>query len=165
MSSKDSEHMSTGRPEAGAYYAGLYNEAEHKLAELQAQLDSQRKTFSEAQAIEHKKWSDHCDELQATIARLTAENERLKGGQGEAVLFVAVESIEDPECVGMHATRKVNDLQHVPLYTSQPAPVSVVMPTALSTEDGPHYSDNRASELGYLAGYNACLDKVKELNQ
>ena len=49
--------------------------------------------------------------------------------------------------------------------TSQPAPVSVVLPTLISSEDGPHYSNNRASELGYLAGYNACLDKVKELNQ
>lgn len=42
----------------------------------------------------------------------------------EPVLFVAVESIEDLECVGMHATRKANDLQHVALYTSPPAPVS-----------------------------------------
>lgn len=46
-----------------------------------------------------------------------------------------------------------------------PAPVAVVLPTILSSEQGPHYSDNRTSELGYLAGYNACLDKVKELNQ
>jgi len=45
------------------------------------------------------------------------------------------------------------------------APVSVALPTLISSEDGPHYSENRASELGYLAGYNACLDKVKELNQ
>lgn len=44
-------------------------------------------------------------------------------------------------------------------------PASVVLPTILSSEQGPHYSDNRTSELGYLAGYNACLDKFKELNQ
>lgn len=49
-------------------------------------------------------------------------------------------------------------------YTSPPAPVAVVLPTLISSEDGPHYSDNRASECGYLAGFNACLDKVKELN-
>lgn len=49
--------------------------------------------------------------------------------------------------------------------SEQPAPVAVVLPTILSAEQGPHYSDSRASELGYLAGYNACLDKVKELNQ
>ena len=47
----------------------------------------------------------------------------------------------------------------------QPASVAIVLPTILSSEQGPHYSDNRTSELGYLAGYNACLDKFKELNQ
>lgn len=40
----------------------------------------------------------------------------------------------------------------------------MVLPTILSSEDGPHYSNTRTSELGYLAGYNACLDKIKELN-
>lgn len=51
-----------------------------------------------------------------------------------------------------------------PLYRSPPAPVTV-LPTPISSEDGPHYSDNRASELGYLAGYNACIDKIKEMNR
>jgi hypothetical protein len=36
MRSKTLEHMSTGRPEAGNYYAGLYNEAQFEIVELQA---------------------------------------------------------------------------------------------------------------------------------
>jgi len=126
------------------------------------------------------------DEAQATIARLTAENERLKSEsfeelynaviderdalaerlKGAPVLFVAVESIEDPECVGMHATRKANDLQHVPLYASQPEPVSVVLPERKEYPDAPaQESYDDIHSCGEVYGWNACLDKVKELNQ
>lgn len=51
------------------------------------------------------------------------------------------------------------------LWSLPPVPVVIVLPTILSTEQSPHYSDNRDSEYGYLAGYNACLDKIKELNK
>jgi len=134
-------------------------------------------------------------ELQATIVRLTAENERikkiadnyyalgvdanleierLKGEPGEPVALQHVAVSEGGKLRWMTG-RKMQECElyampygsaiNFPVYTSQPAPVSVVLPTLISSEEGPHYSDNRASELGYLAGYNACLDKVKELNQ
>jgi hypothetical protein len=35
---KSVEHMSTGRPEAGAHYAALYNEAQFELAALREEL-------------------------------------------------------------------------------------------------------------------------------
>lgn len=45
--------------------------------------------------------------------------------QGVPVLFVAQDALDDPQCVGMHATRKPNALQRVALYTEQPAPVAL----------------------------------------
>lgn len=38
------------------------------------------------------------------------------------------------------------------------------LPARVSVESGPHYSNNPASEYGYLAGWNACLDELKRLN-
>lgn len=37
---------------------------------------------------------------------------------------------------------------------------SIVLPSRKSVESGPHYSVNSASEYGYLAGWNACLDEA-----
>lgn len=39
-------NMATGRPEAGAYYAGLYNEAQHQLAALREELDEYKKILA-----------------------------------------------------------------------------------------------------------------------
>lgn len=110
-------------------------------------------------------------ELQATIAnldsnlfrqseqivRLTAENERLKAGQGEAV----GEAGSMPGTTGF--TMAAFEAEKVPigtkLYTSQPAPVSVVLPERSNERD-------HAGDFTYEAkAWNACLDKVKELNQ
>jgi len=106
--------------------------------------------------------------------QLKADIERLKGGQGEPVAWQL--DVEGYKTVTLdNYQRALSEKEHFHgrgrtavirnLYTSQTAPVSLLLPTIMSTEDGPHYSDNRASELGYLAGYNACLDKVKEMNQ
>jgi hypothetical protein len=35
-------------------------------------------------------------------------------------------------------------------------PVAAGLPERIRPEDGPHYSVNKASEYGFLAGYNAC---------
>lgn len=92
------------------------------------------------------------DDLNALLAAPVVERQ-------EPVLFVAVESIEDLECVGMHATRVLNDLQCVPLYTSPPAPVALVLPERREpTPENPYLTDADHE-------WNACLDKVKELNQ
>lgn len=43
------------------------------------------------------------------------------------MLFVAQDALDDPQCVGMHATRKANALQRVALYAEQPALLAVVL--------------------------------------
>lgn len=66
------------------------------------------------------------EELHKAIALLDTKPETVAARpQGEPVLYVARDSIDDPECDGMHATRKRNELQCVPLYAEQPPPVEV----------------------------------------
>jgi hypothetical protein len=118
-------------------------------------------------------------ELQATIARLTAdlkirdreleiaaeqaddlqvEIERLKGGQGEPVAY-RWRIIGSKEWALSTTYPLVSDqFETVPLYTSQPAPVSVVLPE-------PHGKQSNLKDTQYAMGWNACLDTVKELNQ
>ncbi|MHC8295340.1 hypothetical protein [Pseudomonas sp. LB3P58] len=50
----------------------------------------------------------------------------------------------------------------VPLYTSPPVPVAVVLP---DREDENNDSCGNDPACWYPQGWNACLDKVKELNQ
>jgi hypothetical protein len=42
----------------------------------------------------------------------------------------------------------------------QPAPVAVVLPERMR-----HQSENPSSRISYIKGWNACLDKLNELNQ
>lgn len=134
-------------------------------------------------------------ELQATIARLTAENERLtsepvlsalakmltearmkivdrdleierlKGGRGEAVAWFTEDHLTDKSAttydVGVSVMWAVKGWPVTPLYTSQPAPVSVVLPERKDAI----YVIGSAYDDGLCEGWNACLDKVKELNQ
>jgi hypothetical protein len=122
-------------------------------------------------------------ELQAAIARLTAENERLKGGQsGEIYQFavnasstswtdVSKEVFQEYAHRGGWSTRIV--------YASQPAPVSVVPegwklvpiePTErmMKVARGLTLQQEQTPSAEYRAMVKAapaCLDKVKELNQ
>ncbi|MNP50412.1 hypothetical protein D3C76_1446760 [compost metagenome] len=48
------------------------------------------------------------------------------------------------------------------LYTSPPAPVSVVLPERLKVDYMKDLADRRSPD--WYRGWNACLDKVKELN-
>lgn len=113
-------------------------------------------------------------ELQANIARLTAENERLKDGQGEPVAYADPKSFENFKNLAhlgglyAHEWMWANPAPGLkPLYTSQPAPVSV----GWIYEDGKeftrcadHAHDLMAEGIELTPVY-ACLDKVKELNQ
>ena len=128
-------------------------------------------------------------ELQATIAGLTEENERLKGGQGEPVAVVVSSSWNSEtgsSCVIQAITPTVLD-SGTKLYTSQPAPVSVpegwklvpIVPTEtmLNVLHGRvlisvNWRKKEANILNDKAWWKAvvesapaCLDKVKELNQ
>lgn len=121
-------------------------------------------------------------ELQATIARLTAENERLKvfesveqlsaeierlkGGQGEPVACTScdgsgeyIDAIGDWR--GYCSCPAGIELKSRP---SQPAPVSVVLPERMVIPE-PKSNLSDMDIFDYEVGFNACLDKVKELNQ
>lgn len=110
-----------------------------ELAELQATIDQLRIDLSNQteltnQANYHK--AQRAETLNDEIARLTAENERLKAGQGEPVLFGWWRVPEGLPLQGMflhydpeHYEKDIqNAIDHgftvTRLYTSQPAPVS-----------------------------------------
>ena len=127
-------------------------------------------------------------ELQSTIARLTAENdepewhqmmtkledqntelraeiERLKGGQDEPVLWFR--PLIGAECNPNGQTYSVIFCEvpgHTPLYASPSAPVSVVLPEREHVHSKTLPFRAAAIADGYISGWNACLDKVKELN-
>ena len=144
-------------------------------------------------------------ELQATIDRLTAENERLKakpvciywdekdhscsdverlkGGQGEPAIWLVripdeLDNTDESPAEYEYADSKftLNGLLQKPgatiegrYFTSQPAPVSVVLP---EREEGePYWSGeldadfDQRLEWAEAKGFNRAIDKVKELNQ
>jgi predicted phage-related endonuclease len=91
-------------------------------------------------APEYKKqWKD--------IAKLCAEIERLKGGQGEPAAIY-------PRCTILKDVN-VRTAAH-----SQPAPVAVVLPDRQEVESGEAYLQE-----DWVSGWNACINKVKELNK
>ena len=115
----------------------------------------------------------------ATIERLTADVEtmraknnelndtveRLKGGQGEPVAVIT--SVTSRKDLKFQIVILDNQKLHIgtKLYASQPAPVSVVLPSYRTASE---YSlrVGKGAKAEYLANeWNACLDKVKELNQ
>src|SRR6185295_10995192 len=107
--------------------------------------------------------------------RLTAENERLKGGQGEPVTMdgkttirqyvadsVPEDQIGDEWTKGYEeCKRRIHAMFQQPT-NSQPAPVSVVLPERDSNQDP---DARHLDEESYAEGWNACIEKVKELNQ
>lgn len=106
-------------------------------------------------------------ELQATIARLKAGNERLKDGQGEPVAYADPKSFENFKNLAhlgglyAHEWMWANPAPGLkPLYTSQPAPVPVVLPLREM-----FHGEMDNPEIDFNKGWNACLDKVKELNK
>lgn len=128
------------------------------------------------------------DEAQATIARLTAENERLKGGQGKPFMYGIEQPDGKPHYSEMCVSGEASDLESevesmnedgdggyrvVALYTSQPAPVAVlitlqqVLKAYSYAESHPHkYLRGTTNWCAAVAHeLNACLDKVKEMNQ
>ena len=172
-----------------------------ELAELQAELADTNVRLSNS--------IEQADELQATIARLTTENEqlnvdlveakadasrsklghkqlcakhaetlaeieRLKGGQSEPVALQHVAVAEGGKLRWMTG-RKMQECElyampygsaiNFPVYTSQPAPVAVVLPDYRKPAFYFSRVGNCALAVGLADEWNACLDKVKELNQ
>ena len=89
----------------------------------------------------------------ANVTRLQAEVERLTKRDAEPVAFYD----KDSDSLMIIGHGQLEDQQYV--YASQPAPVSVVLPERRET--GPNYP--YLSDLDIE--WNACLEKVKELNR
>jgi hypothetical protein len=101
-------------------------------------------------------------ELQATIARLTAENERLKGWQGEPVAWLT-------QCQHSRLVEQSepDDKSDHPEDWSDSFPVyrhAAVQPTLLLME-AYECGDRNIFGTDLDDRIRACLDKVKELNQ
>jgi hypothetical protein len=118
------------------------------------------------------------------IGKLRAEIERLKGGQGEAVMKLEAERLWEGEGEYSVSFVKSGWLDQCRktggtflLFTSQPAPVSVDERAAFEAAyaRGDFYAAEQASPIqfqdyrkhqAWIAWQaRACLDKVKELNQ
>jgi hypothetical protein len=114
----------------------------------------------------------------AAILDLLAEIERLKGGQGEPVAWLLIPSGGRLGKKHVHLASEINSAEMAeiagryfdvrPLYTSQPEPVSVVLP---EREEGePYWSGELDADFDQLLewaeakGFNRAIDKVKELN-
>lgn len=155
-----------------------------ELAELQA-------TIAQLTA-DYRELSVENDRLLDVACTAEAEVERLKGGQGEPVAFIVgnryrtqagetvrfvrvhnegtdYETMEDEQGINRYTRRdfgRVTGSDHEysdprntpPLYASQPAPVSAELVHLL--EHAKIYARGP-----FLDEINACLDKVKELNQ
>ena len=137
------------------------------FSELQATIDklkAENERLQEAHeqvCTNYNKVSYASEERAQTITQLQAEIERLKGGQGEPVLWF--KRLVGAACKSDGRTYDVMFCEipgYTPLFASQPTPVSVVLPEPLEFSDIPYDSEN-----DYVQGWNACLDKVKELNQ
>jgi hypothetical protein len=144
-----------------------------RISQLTVALDQSSKAQLENYHMATRAWTELA-ELQATIEQLTAENERLKDGQGEAVAWMALNRDGFPEkCLK-------SDPEGFPVYRSQPAPVSAINENA-AFEDWRKEQIASLVRMGYpdaakafrdlgsiqWAGWQAraCLDKVKEQNQ
>ena len=146
------------------------DELQATIADLQTEL-----VAIKDECIDHvnlyKAWTEERETVRAEI-------ERLKGGQGEPVAFRRFDGEgnfdywDDEDGKGGSINFPVE-----PLYTSQPAPVSVVLPerfyqimTFLDGSgplDGIHFGEFHKSgrKFWWRTELRACLDKAKELNQ
>lgn len=123
-------------------------------------------------------WSKERGTMIDNLQAARAEIERLKGGQGEPFGYWLYPknlplhgrfSKPDPD---MQSAAVVEAFDITPLYTSQPTPVSVVLP---SVEDFRNIVRHAARQVDLIPGANyhtaaelaadLLLDKVKELNQ
>jgi DNA repair exonuclease SbcCD ATPase subunit len=73
---KSVEHMSTGRPEAGAHYAALYNEAQFELAALREELATLHDQHAEQSCIFCNDSGQLLTEVKSLRKRLTASEQR-----------------------------------------------------------------------------------------
>ena len=136
----------------------------NELAELQAKNEKLAEAHRVAQKQLGDRWAD-IKELQTTIARLTAENERLKVGQGEPVAIVTSVISRKNKLFEIDIPNNSSLTIGDKLYTSQPAPVAVALTEVRALLATTNYNASRDCHNAQVVGA-ACdlIDKVKELN-
>jgi hypothetical protein len=140
-----------------------------ELAELQSTIARLESKLNRAISLDFERREE--------IAQQAAEIERLKGGQGEPVthtMKTVMQAYENAQALHLSGTSNFCAVManHLNKQASQPAPVSVVLPTL---EDFADSVENiwgfGPSQLFFLDGEDLkriwleCLDKLKELNQ
>lgn len=92
------KHMSTGRPEAGEYYAGLYNEAQFELDALQEENKKLQKRYEDMRdrAVEFESAAE-CAELGVFLGlqREAALREELANNHEELSALLGRESLTE----------------------------------------------------------------------
>jgi hypothetical protein len=155
----------------GEWFAIPLYTAPPELAELQATIARLTAENDEPE------WHQMMTKLEDQNTELRAENERLKGGQGEPVYQVLdyAEGWKDVDLVSYTACSLDPEVYEVRvLYTSRPAPVSVpdgwklvpIEPTELMVRRGDqNYSWSVEKIYNAMIESAPCLDKVKEMDQ
>lgn len=99
------------------------------------------------------------DELRAVLAQ--------EAGTDEVVGHLCVTYGHEDDPYYIHGSSRVKsgpETQVIPLYASPPATAAVVLPDRISPIAGLE-TINIFTTFETARGWNACLDKVKELNQ
>jgi hypothetical protein len=108
--------------------------------------------------------ADHCEEALHMVGPVVQRHDPAEWRyrfthRGELSKWFPVDSYLKLQSIGNDPTYEVQ-----PLYTSQPAPVSVVLPSSEDSEKAFWNCKHNGYET-FMSGWNACIDKVKELNQ
>jgi hypothetical protein len=131
------------------------------------QANTEAKEWKDTVKFNEGCWSEERGTMIDNLQAARAEIERLKGGQGEPVMKLEAErlwegdgeySVSFVKSGWLDQCRKTGGTFF--LYTSPPAPVSVVLPERMQWDGLRATACNIRGE-----GWNACLDKVKELNR
>jgi len=159
----DLAELQAGEPDPSSWPSlkAAYDEAQAAIARLTAERDQYSRMYDSASgALCSIGVVLNVEEEEQSVSACLEAIERLKGGQGEAVAWMALNRDGFPEkCLK-------SDPEGFPVYRSQPAPVSVVLPERKEYPDAPEQeSYDDIHSCGEVYGWNACLDKVKELNQ
>lgn len=125
------------------------------IAQLQIDLSNQTELTKQADY--------HASQRGHEIAQLQARVAELESGRGEPVAYAmrsGLERIASRETATHSIYRSKNAPWDVPLFTTPPAPVAVVLP---KREMFHGEMDN--PEIDFNKGWNACLDATAALNE